>query len=492
MKWSSLKGLAAAGAIGAGVGLAWTILPSLPVTAGPTVAAAASAPALPAFADTIARVKPAVVTVAAEGSSGRGQGQGRMPPGGMPFDEFFERFFGQRPGGPGFRMPQPRGRSLGSGFIIDAAGVVVTNNHVVDGAEKVVVTLDDGRELPAKVVGTDAATDIAVLQVEAKGLPVVSFGDSDAARIGDWAIAIGNPFGFGGTVTVGIISARGRDLRAGNYDDFLQIDAPINSGNSGGPVFDTEGRVIGITTAIFSPNGGSVGLGFAIPSSQAETVIDAIRNQGSVRRGFLGVGIQPIDDRIADSLGLVGTKGALVSEVTAGSPAALAGIEPGDVVVRFDGKEVATPRDLTRRVADTVVGTKVKVEVLRNGKNRTFDLAVAERETSLAQVPQGDGGGATDDALGLDLTPLDQELRSRLGLDDGASGVVVRDVRGDGPAAASGIQPGDVIIMVNNERVTKAADVIAAVKAARAADRKAISLLLQRGNAKQFVAIELG
>jgi serine protease Do len=491
MAWSSLRSLALAGAVGATVGLAWTVLPSLPVAAGPaTVAAAAATPALPAFADTIARVKPSVVTVEAAGGGDRA---GQVPPGGMPFDEFFERFFGQQPGGPGFRMPRPRGRSLGSGFIIDAGGIVVTNNHVVAGSDEVTVTLDDGRELKAKVLGTDEATDIAVLQVDATGLPAVAFGDSDAARIGDWVIAIGNPFGFGGTVTVGIISARGRDLRAGNYDDFLQIDAPINSGNSGGPVFDADGRVIGITTAIFSPNGGSVGLGFAIPSSQARAVVEQIREHGGVRRGFLGVGIQPIDEQIANSLGLTSQDGALVSEVTPGSPAAVAGLEPGDVIVRFDGKDVETPRDLTRRVADTAVGSSVEVEYLRNGRAQRVKVKLAEREASLAAAPStGGGGGTAENDLGLDLAPLDEALRGRLGLDAEAAGVVVRSVRPDGPAAERGVQPGDLIIMVNNERVHAPADVARAVKAARDADRMAVSLLLQRGSSKQFVAIDIG
>jgi serine protease Do len=326
------------------------------------------------FADVIESVSPAVVNIAVSKlepvaptlyqyspQQGYPQGQGRQ----YPFDEFFERFFG--PNGPTQEMPQRRSEGQGSGFLIDASGYIVTNNHVAGDAEKITVTFQDGRELDAKLVGRDAKTDLALIKVEATGLPYVAFGDSDRARVGDWVVAIGNPFGLGGTATAGIISARGRDIESGPYDDYLQLDAPINFGNSGGPVFNTAGEVVGVNTAIFSPNGGNIGIGFAIPANQAKAIVADLKESGSVERGWLGVQIQGLDDDLAGSLGLPSEKGALVAEVVGDGPAAKAGVQAGDVITRFNGREIDSPRTLSRVVAEAPPSRPATVTVWRDG-----------------------------------------------------------------------------------------------------------------------------
>jgi len=302
------------------------------------------------FADVIESVSPAVVNIAvskvetAEPTVFQFSRPGAPPGQQYPFDEFFERFFG----GPSQEMPQRRSEGQGSGFLIDASGYIVTNNHVAGGADKITVTFQDGRELDATLVGSDPKTDLALIKVEATGLPFVAFGDSDRARVGDWVVAIGNPFGLGGTATAGIISARGRDIGSGSYDDFLQLDAPINFGNSGGPVFNVAGEVVGVNTAIFSPNGGNIGIGFAIPANQAKAIIADLRENGSVERGWLGVQIQNLDEDIAGSLGLPNENGALVAEVVVDGPAAKGGVQAGDVITRFNGQEIDSTRTLSR------------------------------------------------------------------------------------------------------------------------------------------------
>ncbi|MHA7061936.1 DegQ family serine endoprotease [Azospirillum argentinense] len=462
------------------------------------------------FADLAARVSPAVVNVSTTQQAKAERGNPRMPgfPPGSPFEEFFRQFqdqFGQNggPGGPGGddqsegpSEGQPRGKvgSLGSGFIIDATGYVVTNNHVIDGADEIKVTLQDGTELPATLVGRDAKTDIALLKVKSdKALPALDWGDSDAARVGDWVMAVGNPFGLGGTVTKGIISARGRDIHSGPYDDYLQLDAAINRGNSGGPTFTLDGRVIGINTAIYSPNGGSVGIGFAIPSNIAKQVVAQLKENGHVERGWLGVKIQEISPEIAESVGLSQTKGALVAEVTPDSPAAKAGVRQGDVILAYGGKPVNTLRDLTRRVADTKAGDTVDMTVVRKGKETTLTAHIAPLPAEQRMAAAEGAGPAAESAVetvnGLKLAPLDGATRSRLGLGEGVKGVVVTSVSpqaGDLP-----VRPGDVIVKVGDHSVTSPAEVTKSLHEAEKDGRKAVLLLVNRGGNESFVPLKL-
>ncbi|AWJ84858.1 serine protease [Azospirillum sp. TSH58] len=460
------------------------------------------------FADLAAKVSPAVVNVSTTQQAKAERGNPRMPgfPPGSPFEEFFRQFqdqFGQNgdqgggPGGDDQSEGQPRGKvgSLGSGFIIDAAGYVVTNNHVIDGADEIKVTLQDGTELPATLVGRDAKTDIALLKVKSdKALPALEWGDSDAARVGDWIMAVGNPFGLGGTVTNGIISARGRDIHSGPYDDYLQLDAAINRGNSGGPTFTLDGRVIGINTAIYSPNGGSVGIGFAIPSNIAKQVVAQLKENGHVERGWLGVKIQEISPEIAESVGLSQTKGALVAEVTPDSPAAKAGVRQGDVILAYGGKPVNTLRDLTRRVADTKAGDTVDMTVVRKGKESTLTAHIAPLPAEQRMAAAEGTGPAADSAVetvkGLKLAPLDGAARSRLGLGEGVKGVVVTAVSsqaGDLP-----VRPGDVIVKVGDHSVTSPAEVTKSLHEAEKDGRKAVLLLVNRGGNESFVPLKLG
>ena len=453
------------------------------------------------FADLAAKVSPAVVNVSTTQKVKAERANPGMPafPPGSPFQEFFRQFqdqFGQD-GGPGGPEAQPRGKvgSLGSGFIIDTDGHVVTNNHVIDGADEIMVTLQDGKELPATLVGRDAKTDIALLKVKSDTpLPALEWGDSDAARVGDWIMAVGNPFGLGGTVTSGIISARGRDIQSGPYDDFLQLDAAINRGNSGGPTFTMDGRVVGINTAIYSPNGGSVGIGFAIPSSIAKQVVAQLKEKGHVERGWLGVKIQEITPEIAESVGLSQPKGALVAEVTPDSPAAKAGVRQGDVILAYGGKPVNTLRDVTRRVADTKAGDKVELTVLRKGKETTLtaDIAPLPGEQRLAAAEEG--GPAADRQVetvkGLKLAPLDGAARSRLGLDKDVKGVVVTSIS---PQAGDlAVRPGDVIVKVDDHAVASPADVSKSLREAEKDGRKAVLLLVNRGGNESFVPLKLG
>ncbi|MCW2236439.1 DegQ family serine endoprotease [Azospirillum canadense] len=459
------------------------------------------------FADLAAKVTPAVVNVSTtqEAKAERGPRAPNFPPG-SPFEEFFKQFqdqFGQNPSdqnslGQGEEQPeaQPRGKmgSLGSGFIVDPSGYVVTNNHVIDGAEEITVTLQDGTALKAKLVGRDAKTDIALLKVKSdKPLPSLDWGNSDVSRVGDWVMAVGNPFGLGGTVTKGIISARGRDIHSGPYDDYLQLDAAINRGNSGGPTFNLNGQVIGINTAIYSPNGGSVGIGFAIPSNLAKEVVAQLKDSGHVERGWLGVKIQEVSPDIADTVGLSQSKGALVAEVTPGSPAAKAGLHQGDVILSYDGKPVDTLRDLTRRVAETKAGDKADIKVLRHGKETTVtaDIAPLPAEQKVASAEGGPADtSAVETVKGLKLAPLDGATRSRLGLDDGVTGVVVTSVSpkaGDVPVRA-----GDVIVKVGDQTVTSPSDVTKTLAQAEKDGRKAVLLLVNRRGSESFVPLKLG
>jgi serine protease Do len=455
------------------------------------------------FADLVEQVNPAVVQIVVKKEIGAGGVEG-VPPGlpeGFPegpFKDFFERFFKDQIPGP--MRPHGDVGALGSGFVIDPSGIVVTNNHVISDAKDITVKTKDGEEYPAELVGADDKTDLAVLRVKPKKpLAAVGWGDSDKIRVGDWVVAVGNPFGLGGTVTAGIVSARGREIGAGPYDDFIQIDAPINTGNSGGPLFNVDGAVVGVNTAIYSPNGGNIGIGFAIPSDMAAKVVAQLRETGSVERGWLGVMIQPVTPEVAESLGLDEAVGALVTEVTPDSPAAKAGLRQGDVVLSYDGKKISTLRDLSRAVADTAVGSKVSLKIVRDHANKTIvaRIGAQEREQVAAATSSGKakgeagrGEGVTLSRLGLTVAPLDAQTRTRLGVDAKTKGVVIADVAGD-QAADKGLRAGDIITSVNQKAVSSPSEVAAAVEEAAKADRKAVLLLIERDGQQRFVAVEL-
>lgn len=448
------------------------------------------------LADLIETVKPAVVNISTKRTMARSQrGPQSYPqfPPGSPMHEFFERFFEGAPGGmPDMRTPREM-QALGSGFIIDASGYVVTNNHVIDGADEITVILDDGSRHEAQLQGSDPKTDLALLKIEAdKPLPFVSFGDSNGARAGDWILAIGNPFGLGGTATTGIISARGRDIQSSAFDDYIQVDAPINQGNSGGPLFDVSGRVIGVNTAIYSPNGGNVGIGFAIPATIADSVIAELKENGKIERGWLGVTIQPITEEIAHSLGLEDSRGALVAGVMPNSPAAKAGIKPGDIITRFNDEELTRMKDLPWLVANIEADQEVDVEVWRQGKLRTLDAVIEATPQANEQVAQLDGDNAGSEAqLGLALAPLTPELRQRYQLSAEAQGAVIVQVQPGSPAEAQGLQAGDVISMVGQTPVQQPQDVVREVKKATAAKREAVLFLVTRGDQEQFITLDL-
>ena len=414
-----------------------------------------------------------------------------VPPG-SPFDQFLHKFFEGQGINPGQPAPPVQRMALGSGFIIDPSGYVVTNNHVVGDAEKVTVIFQDDSKHPAKIIGRDPKTDLALIKIDVdKPLPYVNFGDSDDSHVGDWVVAVGNPFGLGGTVSAGIISARGRDIHEGPYDDFLQIDAPINRGNSGGPTFNLKGDVIGINTAIYSPNGGSVGIGFAIPSSLAKPVLEQLREKGKVSRGWLGVQIQDVTPDIAKSLGYTG-QGALVADVTKDGPAAKAGFKQGDIIVSFNGHPLTKLRDLPLLVAATPVGETAKVAVWRKGGAVTLEPKVAEQpeNMSMAQganpAPAGEPEKAT--ALGLKLGTLTEELRRQLNIQPDVKGVVVTAVSEKSPLAQVDIRPGDIIVTINQQPVSTPKEAEEKFKEAEAATDKRLLLLVNRHGINEYIA----
>jgi serine protease Do len=463
---------------------------------GPTAAFAREAPA--SFADLAAELLPGVVNVASSQSleARAEKGLPDLPngPSTSPFEQFFHDFMERnRPGGHGggggdHELPLPKKmQSLGSGFVVDPAGIIVTNNHVIDGADEITITLHDGTSLKGKLIGRDERTDVAVVKVNPdKPLHALKFGDSDAHRVGDWVLAIGNPFGLGGTVTAGIISARGRDIQQGPYDDFIQTDAPINRGNSGGPLFDMDGNVIGINTAIYSPSGGSIGIGFAIPSNLARTVVDQLVKYGHARRGWLGVRIQQVTPDIAESLGLKVPGGAMVAGVNDGGPADKAHIHNGDIILKFNNQDVKEMRNLPRLVAETPIGRNVPVEVWRDGKDETIQATVGEmpeeQEQVAAKTPEQAPAPEkpTDIAgLGLKIAPITQDARDKYQLGAELKGVVITQVTPDSAAAQRGLKPGDVIVEVQQEAVSSPADVQDRIDRTRKQNRKSVLMLVQ-------------
>ena len=474
-----------------------------PPAASASAAAIAERPQ--SFADLADRLLPAVVNISTTQTVRRTDMPGpdipQFPPG-SPFRDFFDEFFNDRQTPEG--VPR-QATSLGSGFIISEDGYVVTNFHVIRGADEVTVLLQDETALPAEVIGTDDRTDLAVLRVRTdRPLPAVPWGDSEAMRVGDWVIAIGNPFGLGGSVTAGIISARARDIRSGPYDDFIQTDASINRGNSGGPMFNLDGEVIGINTAIFSPSGGSVGVGFAIPSSLALGVVDQLIEFGRTRRGWLGVRIQTVTGEIAESLGLEEARGALVASVTATGPAEDAGIRAGDVILRFNDREVEEMRRLPRLVAETQVGSTVDVIVWRRGEEQTLqvrlgELEQAEEDGLLASLP---GEDQLDEqlrrphqeeleSLGFSLSAVTPELRSQYDLPSQSRGVLITGVTSGSVAEERGLRPGEVIVEVGQEPVQTPEDVAERVDDARQAGRNSVLLLVDREGDLRFVALRI-
>ncbi|SFS01291.1 Do family serine endopeptidase [Sphingomonas jatrophae] len=482
-----------------------------------TIAAATPRPGAPlSFADLAAKLQPAVVNIS---TTQRVQVQQQQNPfAGSPFEDLFKRFGGGGTDDQG-RPVTREATSLGSGFIISPDGYIVTNNHVISGApgnaqatttvSSITVTLNDRKEYKARVIGKDVNSDLAVLKIEAKGLPFVQFGDSTRTRVGDWVLAVGQPYGLGGTVTAGIVSALHRNIGLGGaYDRYIQTDASINQGNSGGPMFDLNGNVIGINTAIFSPTGGNVGIGFAIPAEEAKPVIDALRTGGRVKRGYFGVGIQPMSDDIAAGLGLPKDRGEIITRVEPGYPAARAGIRQGDVITKVNNEEITPDNTLSYIVANLPIGSRVPVELIRDGKRQTVTAVVSERppEDQLAAAA-GEGlqdenatptpgtpnaGASTRASIGLTLQALTPEIARQIGVPPTTRGVVVAAVDASSDAATEGLQRGDIILSVNQRPVLTAAEVAAAVQAAKAANRTNVLLLVQRGNGPaRYVGVEI-
>jgi serine protease Do len=493
--------------------------PALAMVAAAAIAFPFAAPAQGRGPDKIADVAEAVIdavvnistsqTVAAGGGRSSREGQGQAPearpgpqlPPGSPFEEFFEEFFKNRrgQGDPkgGERSPR-RVNSLGSGFVIDPDGIVVTNNHVIADADEITVVFNDGSKLKAELIGKDAKTDLAVLKVKPdKPLKSVNFGNSDKIRLGEWVIAIGNPFSLGGSVTAGIISARNRDINSGPYDNYIQTDAAINRGNSGGPLFNLEGEVIGVNTAIISPSGGSIGIGFAVPANTAMAVIGQLREFKEVRRGWLGVRIQQVTDDIAESLGMKPARGALVAGIDDKGPAKPAGIEAGDVIVKFDGKDIKEMRDLPKIVGDTPVGKDVPVVIIRKGKEETKTVRLGRLEdtpqpASVRTDAPAEDKSVVQKALGLNLANMTDELRKKYKIKDSVKGVVITGVDANSAAAEKRLNAGDVIVKVTDEEVANAADVQKRIDQLKKDGKKTALLLVANTEGDvRFVALTL-
>lgn len=447
------------------------------------------------FADIVEKLTPAVVNISTSktfkfNKKSRGFGF----PKGHPFEQFNDLF--KKFGNPNLGKKGRKATSLGSGFVIDKDGYIVTNNHVIDGADEVTVSFGDESKYEAKIIGKDPKTDLALLKIDRdEPFPFVKFGDSDKSRVGDWVIVVGNPFGLGGTVTTGIISARARDIHSGPFDDYIQTDASINRGNSGGPMFNIDGEVIGISTAIFSPNGaGNVGIGFGVPSSMAENIITQLKDSGKIVRGWLGVRIQHVTDDIAEGLGLDKAKGALVAEVMDNSPAEKAGIKVGDLILEFDGKEISVMKKLPRVVAETLVGKKVDVFVMRDGAKKIIEVVV-EKLVDDEESTQDDNNGNNEDEgnklLGMYLKPLNDSLREKYNIKKSVNGLLVVDVDRDSEAAERGLRAGDVLLEIGKEKATSIEIAKEAIKKAKDKDRSAILMLVNRAGDKLFQALPL-
>jgi len=491
----SPRRLATALLLGAVIGASGVALAlSGPSFAAPPISVAPVNPQ-PGFAPLVAKVKPAVVQIATisqpDANMEESDSQGQMPdmqgPQG-PMGDMMRRFFNQQQGA---RMQMPEQHAQGSGFIIDPAGYIVTNNHVVDGARDVSVTLTDGAKYKARIIGRDTKTDLALLKVDAgHALPYVAFGDSDKELEGDWVIAVGNPYGLGGTVTAGIVSAHGRNINSGPYDDFMQIDAPINPGNSGGPLFNQTGQVVGIDTAIYSPSGGSVGIGFAIPSNVASTIVAQLRDHGTVARGWLGIAMQPLTPPLAKAAGLANADGVLVNSVTEGSPAAHANLQQGDVITAFDGKPIKDARDLAMAVADTPSGKSADVTVWRDGHSRSISVTIGNEDTSKVASAAGEES-ASPTPVGMSLEPLTPDARDQLNLSPAIKGVVVADVTQGSRADESGVQAGDVIERVGGNAVSTPAQVADAIRTAEQQKKQAVALLVMRNGSSAYLGLQL-
>jgi len=465
------------------------------------LAAAAQTHGPEGIADVAEKVIDAVVNISTSQMVEARGAMPQMPPGSQQFEEFFEEFFKNRRGGGDNQNRAPRRvSSLGSGFIIDPAGIVVTNNHVIADADEVNVILNDGSRLKAEVIGHDQKTDIALLRVKPdKPLKAVQFGDSDKLRLGEWVVAIGNPFSLGGTVTAGIVSARNRDINSGPYDNYIQTDAAINRGNSGGPLFNLNGEVVGVNTAIISPSGGSIGIGFAVPSKSAVAVIDQLRQFGETRRGWLGVRIQQVTDDIADSLNIKPAKGALVAGVEDKGPAKPAGIEPGDVIVKFDGKDVKEMKDLPRIVADTPVGKDVEVVIIRKGQEEKKTVKLGRLEDGEKQAAlttkkddQPEEKSVVQKTLGLQLSNLTDTLRQRYKIKDQIKGVVITGVDANSAAAEKRLNAGDVIVEVAQEPIATPADLQKKLDQLKKDGRKSALFLVSNADGElRFVALGL-
>lgn len=455
------------------------------------------------FAPVIEPLMPAVVNISTTqkvvtpGPNGIPFNLEQLPDGDPQAEQFKELFrqFGERFGGGDMEREVT---SLGSGFVIDPTGYVVTNNHVVANAEEVTVIFSDNTHLSATIVGRDAKTDLALLKVKpAKALNYVKIGDSDALKVGDWVIAVGNPFGLGGSVSAGIVSARGRNINAGPFDDFIQTDAAINRGNSGGPLFNANGEVVGINSAIFSPTGTNIGIGFAVPTSLAKPVLDQLRQYGKAQRAWLGVKIQEVSDEIANSIGLGAARGALLLEITKGSPAEKAGLQPGDVILKFDGRDIREMRNLPRMVAETKNGKTVNLVLFRKGKQLTQAVTLMEQPGEDDTTPKAKPTeklptrAGTGKVLSMVLIPVDATVRREFSMPNDLNGLLVTELDRNSEVAKQGVRPGDVITDVNQTKVTKPADVTAQVNAAKKAGREFVLVRVARGKAVQFVTIPI-
>ncbi len=487
--------------LAAALALATIALPALSLANAPP----AFAKGPDSLADLAATVSDAVVNISAAQTVEDTRSAMPNLPQGTPFDDLFEDYFRRRQQGEGGGAPAPRQRrsnSLGSGFVIDPSGVIVTNNHVIADANEITVIFTDGQKLKAEVLGKDTKVDVAVLRVKPdKPLKAVKFGDSDKSRVGDWVLAVGNPFGLGGTVTAGIVSARNRNIESGPYDNYIQTDASINKGNSGGPLFNMDGEVIGINTAILSPSGGSVGIGFATPATTVVPVIGQLRDFGETRRGWLGVRIQNVDDQTAESLDLGKPRGALVAGVDDKGPAKPAGIKNGDVIVKFDGKDIKDSRDLPKIVAQTAVGKDVVVTVIRDGKETNLHVALGRLEENDKQASLEDRDGkngrttpksAVQKALGMEFAALSAETRKKYGIKDGAEGVLIVNVDPNSSAAERRVNSGDRILEINQEPVSTPDDVTKKLKALKDQGRKsALVFVASPSDDKRFVPLPI-